>query len=66
MNLLTLDEKKFLSYLNFNYIKKFSDCILFTYSDEDWDGYCLYYHALKLKFKGLELNKQYSRKELEL
>lgn len=65
--LLTDEEKKFLNYFGFDSLKKVKGrAIMFTIQAHGGMGYALGLNALRLRFDGLQFDKEYSKEELGL
>jgi hypothetical protein len=66
--LLTDEEKEFLKNFTFDSLKKVKGraIIMFTIQDHGGVGYALGLNALKLRFEGLEFDKEYTKEELKI
>lgn len=66
--LLTDEEKEFLKNFAFDSLKKVKGraIIMFTIQDHGGVGYALGLNALKLRFEGLEFDKEYTKEELKI
>jgi hypothetical protein len=66
--LLTGEEKEFLKNFAFDSLKKVEGraIIMFTIQDHGGAGYALGLNALKLRFEGLEFDKEYTKEELKI
>lgn len=66
--LLTDEEKEFLKNFAFDSLKKVEGraIIMFTIQDHGGVGYALGLNALKLRFEGLEFDKEYTKEELKI
>lgn len=66
--LLTDEEKEFLKNFAFDSLKKVEGraIIMFTIQDHGGAGYALGLNALKLRFEGLEFDKEYTKEELKI
>jgi hypothetical protein len=66
--LLADEEKEFLRNFAFDSLKKVEGraIIMFTIQDHGGAGYALGLNALKLRFEGLEFDKEYTKEELKI
>lgn len=66
--LLADEEKEFLKNFAFDSLKKVEGraIIMFTIQDHGGVGYALGLNALKLRFEGLEFDKEYTKEELKI